>query len=135
MGRKVLKVYYGIGKLNKVQKKAEIAVFYENGNNNPEKNLRMLERWIKIVYVRNQTDEEMEDAAFQDRMFIKYNYFIDEKPWNGNLEKALLHNFNAERNHVSQKTREEIRNKLRDNFYSFYGRKPFKGQLEIEFKI
>lgn len=134
MGQKALKVYYGIGKINKIQKKLEIAIYFENGNNNSEKNIRMLERWMNIVFVRNQTDSEMEDAPFSNRMFTKYSYFVDEKPWNGNIEKVLLQNFNADSNHVIPKIRDEIRNKLRNAFYSFYNRKPFIGQLEIEFQ-
>lgn len=134
--KRALKVFYGIGKINKIQKKAEIAVFFENGNNNPDKNIRMLSRWIKVVYVRNQTDEEMEDAEFKDRMFTKYNYFIDEKPFYGDVEKALLQNFHADSNHVPEKTREEIRDKLRKEFYAFYNRKPIKReQLELEFSM
>lgn len=132
MKHRVLKVYYGISKLNKVQKKPEIAILYENGNNNQEKNLRMVERWIKVVHTRAQTQEEMKDAEGKARMFTKYGYFVDEKPWYGNLEKALRQNFDIECNHVSKREREEIREKLRNAFFSFYNRKPFKGQLELE---
>lgn len=88
--KRALKVFYGIGKINKIQKKTEIAVIFENGNNNPDRNLRMLSRWIKVVYVRNQTAEEMEDAEFKDRMFTnskKIKSSIDPQKWRAiNLE-------------------------------------------------
>jgi hypothetical protein len=127
MKHQALKVYYGISKLNKVQKKPEISILYENGNNNPDKNLKMVKRWMSIVHVRNQTVEEMKDAQNKDRMFTKYGYFIDEKPWFGNLDKALQQNFDIESNHVSKLEREEIRNKLRLAFYTNYKRRPYKG--------
>lgn len=133
MKRQVLKVYYGIYRLNKIQRKPGIAIWYENGNNNPEKNLRSVQRQIDIVYTRHQTKEEMKDATNYNRMFTGYNYFVDEKPWQGDVDKALRHNFDAECNNVSENNRKEIWIKLRQAFYSAYNRKPFKGQLELEF--
>lgn len=133
MRHRSLKVYYGVFRLNKIQKKPGIAIWYENGNNNPDKNLRSVRRQMDIVYTRNQTDGEMKDAKNYNRMFTGYSYFVDEKPWYGNVDKALQHNFEAECNNVNEKTRKEIWNKLRQVFYSAYNRKPFRGQFELEF--
>jgi len=121
---KRLRVFYGYTRLkNKTAKKPELAVFFENGNNNLERNDKFIKMFLQVVHVRYQTKGEVEDAEFSNRMFTKYSYFIDEKPWNSNIDRVLLQNFNADENNVSLQEREEIRGKLRTEFFKFYDRK------------
>lgn len=134
MGYKKLKVFYGFSKINKVMKKPELAIIFENANNNSERNMRSINKWMTVIYTRFQTEDEMIDAPYSNRMFTKYGYFIDDKPFFGDIEKVLNRNFEADKNHVSDKERKKIMDALRPAFYSFYKRKPLKKQqLEIEF--
>lgn len=127
-----LRVFYGIGKLNKIQKKAEISIIFENCYAY-EKNDRSISRWMHVVHTRIQNEGEAGDAEGKTRMFTKYNYFVDDKPWNGDIEKVLEQNFQADANNVSKEEREEIREKLRKAFYSIYNRKPIKNpQLKLD---
>lgn len=116
---KRFRVFYGFAKLTKkIVKKKELAIFYENSS--AYSNDKFVQQKIHIVYERRQTLLEMTDFDIGNRSFTKYGYFIDEKPWNGNIEKILEDNFIAEENHVSKKERDLIREKLRHEYYSFY---------------
>jgi hypothetical protein len=129
-----LRVFYGFAKINNVMKKAELEVLFENGDNNPERNERAVNKWIHVVHVRYQTKEEAEGAEGMDRMFTKYGYLIDEKPFYGDIEAVLERNFQADTNHVSAEKRAEMRDKLRREYYTFYNRKPIvKQQLTLKF--
>lgn len=113
-------------------KKPELAIIFENGINNPERNLRAVNKWMHIVYERRQTPDEMKDAELNNRMFTKYSYFIDEKPFFGNIKKVLEINFEADKNHVSKAERLRIKDALLPVYYSFYNRRPVaKKQLEL----
>ena len=92
-------------------RKPQLAIWFENGNHNPVKNKEFVMRRMKVVYTRFQTEEEMTDAEHNIRMFVQYGYFIDEKPFNGNIELVLERNYLADKNHVSKKERELIREK------------------------
>lgn len=111
-------------------KKPELQIIYENCHS--LKNETSVKKWITVVYTRRQTEAECTDAEGKTRMFTKWGYFIDDKPWYGDIEKVLKDNFEAEANHVSEEEREIIRQKLREEYYSFYKRKPLKvRQLEL----
>lgn len=131
--KKQFRVFYGFAKLTKkIVRKKELAVYYENGSLNS--NDKYVQQKIHIVYVRNQTLEEMTDFDIGNRSFTKYGYFIDDKRWNGDIEKILEDNYTAEENHVSVKERNMIREKLRNEYYSFYKvEKKLMGQQSLIF--
>lgn len=119
-----LRVFYGFAKLtSKVVRKAELAVFFENDNHNARRNEEFIRKILHVVYIRNQTPGEAADAKGSNRMFTKYSYFIDEKPWRGDIDRALRQNFLADENNVSLQEREEIREKLRAEYFKVYGRR------------
>ena len=140
-----MKVYYGFTKLTKkVVRKPEIAIYFENANFNPLQNQQWIERRIKIIYVREQTKEELppphpdifDEKACKEyngpnRMFTKYGYQVEEKPYFGNLDKVLTDNFNADAEHVSEQERKLIREKLRKEYYKFYNLTPKPQQLSF----
>jgi hypothetical protein len=127
-----LRVFYGFAKLtSKVVRKAELAVFFENDNHNARRNEEYIRKILHVVYIRNQTPGEAADAKGSNRMFTKYSYFIDEKPWRGDIDRALRKNFLADENNVSLQEREEIREKLRAEYFKVYGRRELP-QLKLQ---
>ena len=61
--------------------------------------------------------------------------FLDEKPINGSLEKCLLINNEADKNHVSKTMREKISEALRKAFlYANPGYKEPYSQLDLKFE-
>lgn len=132
--RTKFRVFYGFAKLTKkVVRKKELAIYYENSSSNS--NDKYIKQKLHIVYERWQTINEMTDFDIGNRSFTKYGYFIEDKPWNSDIERILEENFTAEENHVSKKERTEIREKLRKEYFSFYRveKKP-KGQQSIIFE-
>jgi len=128
-----MKVYYGFSKLTeKVVRKVELAVYFENSSHNPSK----LENWVAkrmhVIHSRIQTKEESVDADVSNREFTKYQYFIDEKPYYGNIDKVLYQNFVADENHVSIEERELIREKLRKVYFKLFNGKE-DNQLTLKF--
>jgi hypothetical protein len=120
-----LHVYYGFRKLTpKAFRKPQLVIFYENANNNPLKNEEWVNRRMEIVHKREQTEDEKADSSHSNRMFTEYGYFINEKPFNGDIEKVLEKNFEADKNHVSKAERESIQLKLREAYYRFYNIEP-----------
>ncbi len=95
-----LKVYYGFSKLTKVCKKRELAIYFENEWG--YKNEGWLARRMVIAAKRNQTKEEMEFVHENNRVFTKYSIFFDEKPFKGDIKKALDFNRISDINHVSE---------------------------------
>lgn len=120
-----MKVYYCLTKLTpKASRKREISICFANDNSFRS------DEWIRkkrhVVYVREQTKgPEGEEAAaeFENRMFSSYSIFVDEKPYNGDLEAALEFNSHQDRKHVSLEEREKIKDLLRDEYYKFYNLK------------
>ena len=53
--------------------------------------------------MRYQTEAELTDARFANRVYTVYSIFMDDKHINGSLEAALRTNFDADKNHVSDK--------------------------------
>lgn len=114
-------VYYGFRKLTpKAIRKPQLVVFFENANNNPSKNEEWVNRRIEVVYKREQTESEKIDSSHNNRMFTEYGYFIEDKPYNGDIEKVLNQNFEADKNHVSKAEREKIRTKLKEAYKTCY---------------
>lgn len=119
--KKNLRAFYGISKLNKILKKKAVVVMFENDTCGlPEDNERKIKRWMHIVHVRFQTIAEKEDAIHRDRMFTTYNMFIDEKPYKGDWRAVLHHNFLADENHVTEKERLNIKEKLGTALRKYY---------------
>lgn len=115
----MLKVYYGWTKTNKVRKAEAISVIYENRPQCEQKREAFLKRMQHTVYVRNQTEKEMQDGEMQNRMYTEYSIRLDDKAIKGDVEKALQVNFDEDKNNVSEAEREEIRTALR-NHYKLY---------------
>ena len=126
-----MKVYYGFSKLTKkIVRKPELAIFFDNSNSGGDREAWVSKR-IKIVYTRFQTKEEEKDGEGANRMFTKWGYFIDEKPFFGDIDKVLDYNFVADENNVSLEERTKIKQKLREEYFRFYGRKRYKEQLNL----
>ena len=130
-----LRVFYGYTKLTKKAiREPELAIYFENSYS--YKNEDWIKRRMIILYIRNQTKKEMMDCGpgKTNRMFDKYGYKIDLKPFKGDIEKVLEYNYLADKNNISKKERDNIRDILRKNYYSFYQieRKPV-GQQSLIF--
>ena len=134
MSRK-LKVYYGFTKLNKVMTKRELAIYFENANNNPEKNLRYVSRCMDIVYTRDQSQDEEDDKPLPAfKMFHKFGYLIDSKAWTGDIDAILHNNFEADKNNITLEERVIIKDKLKEYYKTHYNKnKNEKIQLKINF--
>ena len=116
---KRLKVFYGWSKINKVQKKEAIAVFFENefgAGSEPSRSSKTLKKLVDVVAERVQTETEMQDASFCNRVFTVYYIFLDDKAVKGSLERALEINSQADKNHVPSTLRKEIEEKLRKRY-------------------
>lgn len=130
-----LKVFYGYAKLTKkVMKKAQLVVYFENEYSSDS------EKWINrrmfVVYSRYQTEDEMKDAEGINRRYTMYGYFIDDKPFYGDIEKVLEKNMLADSKNVLKSELIEIREKLRTAYYLVYHRKPIQNrQLRFSFDI
>ncbi len=117
-----MKVWYGFSKLTKkVVRKKELAIFFENSNSgDPIKKQAWIERRIVIIHERSQTKEESLDGIGCNREFVKYGYFIDEKPFYGDIDRVLWTNSEADKNNVSEHERNIIYNKLRKAYFNCY---------------
>lgn len=132
IGKAKLRVFYGVSKINKILKKRAIAVMFENDEGPDDKNLRAVSRWMHIVHVRFQTSDEKEGAIGRIRMFHTYYMFIDEKPYKGDWNAALHNNFLADENHVSEKERQLIKEKLKTALREHYDLNiPFQSTLQF----
>lgn len=112
------KVYYGWARIGGIRKKRALSVMFENEMQGcrSERGQRCLRTIQDTVFERYQTDEEMDDGKRQNRIFTEYSLFLDEKPINGSLEKCLLINSEADKNHVSKTVREKISEALQKAF-------------------
>ena len=112
-----MKVYYGFSKLTpKVMRKPELAIYFENSSHNPSKNEEWIRKHMNLVFTREQTSDEKLDAQNSNRMFTKYSYFINEKPFYGDIEAVLQENFKADENNLNTETRTLIMEKLRKEY-------------------
>lgn len=112
---KMLRVFYGWAKINKIRKKEAISVIFEN-DGGFEKNEKKVKLYQNTVYTRFQTKKEMEDAEMSNRTFSEYSIFLDDKQIKGSLKKALEVNFLADKKNVAKEVREEIRRLLEKDF-------------------
>ena len=133
-----LKVYYGWSRLNKVQKKEAIAVFFENeagAGSETSRSYKTMAKLIDVVAERHQTGKESEDAQRSNRVFTVYYIFLDDKAVRGSLEKALEVNSLADRNNVPPEVRKAIAGKLRERFLETHPgyTEPIR-QLELPFE-
>lgn len=113
-----LKVYYGWAKIGNVRKKRSLSVMFENDIQGcrSDRGQRCLRTIQDTIIERYQTKEEENEGRKQNRIFTEYSLFLDEKPINGSLEKCLMINNEADRNHVSKAIRDKISEALRKAF-------------------
>ena len=116
---KRLKVFYGWSKINKIQKREAIAVAFENEELAGDENRRSgksLRKTMTVCYERYQTEEELRDAPFHNRVFTVYNVCMDDKSIGGSLKKALADNASKDRNHVTSEEQKKISHALETAF-------------------
>lgn len=113
---KYLRVFYGWAKVSKIRKKEAISVIFENENMREEKTLRAIAKYQHTVYVRQQTETELQDAINSNRVFSEYSIFLSDKLLHGSLELALKANSDADKNHVEADERIKIANALREHY-------------------
>lgn len=113
-----LKVYYGWAKIGNVRKKRALSVMFENDIQGcrSDRGQRCLRTIQDTIIERYQTKEEENEGRKQNRIFTEYSLFLDEKPINGSLDKCLLINSEADKNHVSKAIRDKISDALRKTF-------------------
>lgn len=132
-----LKVFYGWSKINKIQKREAIAIAFENSEGAGWENSRSgksIRKTMTICYERFQTDEEMKDAEFHNRVFTVYNVFLDDKRIGGSLKKALEDNSEKDKNHVSVSERKRISQSLEAAFIASHpGYQEPTREMELSF--
>ena len=104
----MLRVFYGWTKINSIRKNEAISVIFENRPQIEEKVDNFLKRMQETVYVRCQTENEMKDSEFNNRMYTEYSVRLNDKKIKGSLKKALQVNSEADKNHLSEEERTEI---------------------------
>lgn len=110
---KRLRVFYGWAKVNKIRRKEAISVIFENDRGREGSTIRFISRMQKTVYVRDQTEKERIGADGSARMFSEYSIFMSDRKICNSLERALIVNFDADKNHLSIDERSAIKDKLR----------------------
>ena len=132
-----LKVYYGWAKIGNVRKKRALSVMFENEIQGcrSDRGQRCLRTIQDTIIERYQTKEEENEGRKQNRIFTEYSLFLDKKPINGSLEKCLMINNEADRNHVSKAVRDRIYDALRKAFIiANPGYKEPNNQLSLNFE-
>ena len=131
---KRLRVFYGWCRTNKIRKKEAISVVFENDSQREERTMSFINKMMDVVYVRDQTENEMVGVENAIRMFTEYSVFLNEKRFQGSLELALRNNYESDSNNVSKEERENIRLKLRERYLSTHPEyKEPTVQLEFDF--
>lgn len=134
-----LKVYYGFSKINKIQKREAIQITFENeqgAGSDTSRSGRQLRKQMEIVTERWQTEQEASDASMYNRVFTTYYIFLDDKKIGGSLKRALTVNYEADRNHVSERERKDIMERLERTYLASHigYREPVANtQLELQF--
>lgn len=132
-----LKVYYGWARIGNVRKKRALSVMFENDAQGcrSDRGQRCLRTIQDTVFERYQTNEEEKEGKQQNRIFTEYSLFLDAKPINGSLERCLLINSDADKNHVSKDIRDKISDTLREAFMlANPDYKEPNSQLELKFE-
>ena len=135
--KKRLKVFYGWSKINKIQKREAIAVAFENeelAGDECRRSGKSIRKTMTVCYERYQTEAEMRDAPFHNRVFTVYNVFLDDKRIGGSLKKALADNASKDSNHVTSEEQKKISRALGTAFMAAHPtyREPTQ-QLTIPF--
>lgn len=121
--KKSLFVYYGWAKLNKVAKRDSLVVIFLNDNPGPRIGLDGFDgvsRFMHIAYSRRQSPQELQDAAYSNRLYTSFNIFLDSSSVHGSLNKALDLNYQQDSNNVSRLERDNIRKALRKKYLELY---------------
>lgn len=134
-----LRVYYGWRKLSKSVKRESLAVVFLNDDPGPridKDGYDGVTKYIHVAYSRWQTKQESLDGKLSNRMYTMYEIFMDDKYVQGSLERALKVNYDKDKNNVSKKEREIIRDKLRVAYLTSHPdyREPHGVQLFIDFQ-
>lgn len=135
---KLLPVYYGWAKINKIAKREALTVIFLNDDVGPrigKDGYDGVSRFIEICHMRYQTEAELTDAQFANRVYSVYSIFMDDKHINGSLEAALRTNFDADKNHVSENERRKIMEKLKIHYMSKHRnyKEPTKRAVQLTF--
>ena len=134
-----LPVYYGWSKLNGAQKREALAVIYLNAAPGPRINkdgLNGVSRYLDVVYIREQTADEQRDGLKSNRIYTRYELYLDDKRINGSLDALLHENYRADENNVSKPEREKIKAALKARFLQTHKNYKDPGrQLQIDFKF
>lgn len=132
---KNLRVFYGWAKVGKIRKKEAISVIFENETMREEKTLRAIAKYQHTVYVRQQTETELQDAINSNRVFSEYSIFLSDKLLHGSLELALKANSDADKIHVEADERIKIANALREHYLNSHPdyKEPAATQNKINF--
>ena len=115
-----LVVYYGWSRLNKTRKKRAVSVIFENCQGARNRGAWLLKRLQDTCYVRKQTVGEAGDGECINRIFTEFSLFLDEKPFNGDLDSVLQCNYEADMNNVLPDELDLIRKSLKDGFRKSY---------------
>ena len=116
---KLLPVYYGWAKINKIAKREALTVIFLNDDVGPrtgKDGYDGVSRFIEICHMRYQTEAELTDARFSNRVYTVFSIFMDDKHINGSLDAALRANYDADKNNVSEKERSKIMEKLKVHY-------------------
>ena len=125
-----LRVWYGLRKFTPtVVKKPSIIICFENGY--LWKNENSVKRMMKILYCRFQTEQEIQDCKMSSRVFSIWEIYLNDKKFNGDIERAIEFNFQCDSNNVSEEERYQIADKIRNEIYDFYNIKP-KSKIQME---
>lgn len=135
---KLLPVYYGWAKINKIAKREALTVIFLNDTTGPrigKDGYDGVSRFIEICHMRYQTEAELTDAKYANRVYTVYSIFMDDKHIIGSLEAALRTNFDADKNHVSENERRKIMEKLKVHYMSKHPhyKEPLKGSVQLTF--
>lgn len=115
-----LNVYYGWCILNKIRRKPALTVIFENEKNYTGRAQNLIKRSQNTCYVRKQTISEAEDGKGQNRVLTEFSLFINQKPFNGDIEKVLEVNYQKDINNVSEAVLNEIKEALRKGYKRTY---------------
>lgn len=128
------KVYYGWAKVNKIRKKPAISILFSNEfTYESDRIKRTISNLQTTIYTRLQTAGEIEDGKKENRVLTEFSLFLFDKHHNGDLEKLLENNYQADINNLDVFELETIRKALRDSFKSCYPEIKLK-KIEKEIK-
>lgn len=115
-----LKVYYGWSVLNKIRRKPALSVIFENEKTYTDRVQNSIRRLQKTCFVRTQTKDEAKDGRKSNRTMTEFTFYLEQKPFTGDLNKVLETNRQADINNVPTQTLNEIQEALRKGFKKAY---------------